>query len=397
MTGTAAVDAISRAQWLEDYYARNPDASETDAIGAWQEENKNPTTESELEKMETVAAYREEVIAEYKAGEMDKDEYEFKMKMIDRMAHGAPRGGNTKSEYDKYNEAVDKAVQNEQMTEEEGAQAKRDYLLKKAGGETDEEGEFSGADMINQVRTVYGYRKAVMTSMWIGSGSNDEKERNLRSLDIYLQGAKNIEDIDSAKAADTARMVSYVIVDKLSKVRKEVVNRFDQSVIFTLESLPELWEEYKRLEAKHEVGKLLRIEQGVVQTILGKTVHPDVTNFATRLSEFMETRLRLRTGAVINDQEIATEMARTPNPFVDQDVSEGTFLGLMEFSYNYQRALYRSVADEKWADFIMAQTQSKTKAEIDALKKRVQRPADVSREEVEDTSSWFKDFMENRK
>lgn len=397
LKGSAAIDAISRAQWIEDYKVRNPDASDNEILDAYAAEHKTPETASELDKMKAISQYREDVKARFAAGEMSQDQSDFEMKMIDKMAHGKIADDTKdRSVHDKYSDAVDKAVADGILSEEEGKKQKRDYLIKQAGG-----GSASGDGKYSPVSTIERYGAftdsgELMSGIYLGSGTNDEKERNIRTLDMYLNGAQSIEDIPTENAPTTAQVVSQVIVDKLSKIRKDAVYKFDQSVIFTLQGAPQLWREYKRLEANgHEMGKLLRIRQGAVKTI-GKTVHPDVTNFATHLGEFMETRLRLRTGAVINDQELANEMARQPNPFVDQDVSEGTMLGLLEFSYNYQRALYKSVAGEKWADFIMGHTQSETHELIDQLKPSVERPADVSRGEVEKAGSTWDNFWKGR-
>ena len=208
-------------------------------------------------------------------------------------------------------------------------------------------------------------------------GTNIENPKTRRSVNStllpYLGDTQNIADMNEDIRKEASQVIANIA--RVHSPNGESIEKLDTANLFIARNLPSLHKQYKELKAKgYDLGKIRQLEEGVAR-MFGGTDNAEVRAFQAELDQMLEHVLRIRTGAVISEGEIKQAKGVTPNPDVEEDVSDVLFYSLANYTTRQAEILYTVEAGPRWGTWVAKDVFEKTYAVRDELHSTIFTPA----------------------
>lgn len=354
---------LEKARDLRELRERYPDKSEAEIREIHRQQNE-PRTSREAHKAIKAIEAKQELESMLANGEIDQKTYEQGIARIDDEFESAERAKSTMQQRAAYarERFKDDPVRMQQELDK--------IYLESSSGSKDQSEIDQYLGYIRKYEKGSDNRELALMVSAMHEKAPD-KLTALAELDFILEDTQNIGDIEAEQLDDISQYLSKVAISHATK--GEVIKKLDAANRLIAKKLPELYEKFKHIKEQDlEIGRFMVLADQTVRFVQGKTAFdPEVAAFQNEVSQLIEEVLRLRTGAVINDEETAKAQRELPGVGVEYELNDVMFLSLATYTAGRQRLEYEFQLGENWGEQVANRDLKRNYAMIDELKPKI--------------------------
>ena len=189
------------------------------------------------------------------------------------------------------------------------------YLSQKMTGDLGGDSNYERREKImNKFPTDSAHRPMLDTLL-----SDSKTELTGSNVATMLHG-KRFDELTQEERDDISTQV--MAKDEGARGGDEITNRLLKTPRLTIDALAGLYQQYQKV--KDKLGLVTAITEGGFKFV-GKTEDAEVAAFVASANEYIDSDVRLRTGAQVNRDEFTKAIKRSPNPKNTAELNDALF------------------------------------------------------------------------